>query len=432
MITKFSQKGIEYSLYFIAISFPLHYNISNFGIAFLVLSSIINVFTSKKYCLKKVLSKKDSKLAFALIGLYVFYLISLIYTKNFNYGIKILEYKLSLFVLPIIFLYIDISKKTVLSLLKTYSASIALCSLFLLFRSVVSYFNNDQLLVYEEFSSIISLHAIFLSYYIFLAIVIVGYLAINNGLKSNEKILAYFSIPVLIVALVFLASKNVIVILLLFTISYFIFKLVNRNFNIKELILSLFAIVVIILLSSQLKIVSERVNEIRSISGIENIEKIDNGGKLEHVDRAKFNGTSLRLTLWHLGVDKVLCENRIFFGLSPGDHKGQMNKVYEEVGLNPWFNNYNMHNQFVQVLVELGLVGLILYLLIYIIAFRIGLKSKNHLFIIFIAGILFFQMTESILERNKGIVFVVFFLLLLPKLKIPMDENRDIRYKGNS
>lgn len=417
MINSLSQKGINYSLYFIAVSFPLHYNISNFGIAFLVLSSILNFLTKKNYSFKHILNKNEAKLSLALIGLFALYLISLVYTNNLSYGTKILEYKLSLFVLPIVFLNIDISKKTVLSVLKVYSISIVICSLFLLFNSIVSYYKSAHLLVYEDFSSAISLHAIFLSYYTFLAILIIEYLRVKNLLKSNQKLLAYIGIPILIIALVFLASKNVMVILLLFAIIYFTYKFINRRFKIKELFLSVIVIVIITALSFQLTAVKNRVVELRSISGIENIQKIKSGEKLEHVDRAKFNGTSLRLTLWYLGIDKLMDQNQLFLGLSPGDYRDEINEVYDQVGLNPWFKNYNMHNQFIQILVELGIVGLISYLLIYISAFKIGLRTKNYLFLIFLISILFFQMSESIIERNKGIVFVVFFILLLPKLK---------------
>src|SRR5690554_82907 len=189
MLNSLSQKGINYSLYFIAVSFPLHYKISNFGIVFLVLSSIINCFTTKGFSLKNNLSKNELKLSLALIGLFALYLISLIYTTNLSYGVKILEYKLSLFVLPIVFLSIDISKKTALSVLKVYSISIVLCSFFLLLNLIVYYFKNAQLLVYEDFSSIISLHAIFLSYYIFLAIVVIEYFRVKNLFKSYEKLL---------------------------------------------------------------------------------------------------------------------------------------------------------------------------------------------------------------------------------------------------
>lgn len=417
MINSLSQKGINYSLYFIAVSFPLHYNISNFGIAFLVLSSILNFLTKKNYSFKQILNKNEAKLSLALIGLFALYLISLVYTTNLSYGTKILEYKLSLFVLPIVFLNIDISKKTILSVLKVYSTSIVICSLFLLFNSIASYYKSVHLLVYEDFSSAISLHAIFLSYYTFLAILIIEYLRVKNLLKSNQKLLAYIGIPILIISLVFLASKNVMVILLLFALIYFTYKFINRRFKIKELLLSVFVIVIITALSFQLTAVKNRVVELRSISGIENIQKIKSGEKLEHVDRAKFNGTSLRLTLWYLGIDKLMDQNQLFLGLSPGDYRDEINEVYDQVGLNPWFKNYNMHNQFIQILVELGIVGLISYLLIYIFAFKIGLRTKNYLFLIFLISILFFQMSESIIERNKGIVFVVFFILLLPKLK---------------
>mgnify|MGYP000147367369 CR=1 FL=1 len=127
-------------------------------------------------------------------------------------------------------------------------------------------------------------------------------------------------------------------------------------------------------------------------------------------------------------IDKMIKENTLWLGYSPGDRRSVVNEEFYKNGLNPWYENYNIHNQFVQVLAELGIIGLILYITIHLSLFLSALKEKNFLLVALLVGFTIFQMTESIIERNKGIVFFVFFLILLQQFNTHLNENRNTRY----
>jgi len=423
-INKIAHKGIIFSLYYIAVSFILPLQISNIGVAFLVLCWIIERLSSNENLRDSFTKQKSNLISWGFIAFYFWQVLSLLHTNNLDYGLKIIEYKLSLFVLPVVFLSIRIERERLIGLLKAYTTSIAICSIFLLVNSLYSYKLNEGLLFYENFTAIIQLHAVFFSYYIFLALLIVFYLFKNLKLKKLEKYFFGFSVMAFVISLVFLASKNVIIAIFLFSVCYLILRLSNQKLNLKEALSMLLVAIALVSLSYSLPVVQQRINEVGSLEGISNIQKIKKGEKLQNEDRTKFNGTSLRLSLWYLGVSEVFRQDNILLGLSSGDFRNDMNAVYDKVGLYPWFRNYNMHNQFVQIFVELGLIGLIVYLSIYLIAIQISFKSKNYLLLAFLIGLILFQLTESILERNKGIVFVVFFFLILSKLK-KSHENRD-------
>lgn len=416
MLSKLSHKGIVFSLYFIAITFPLPYAISNLGIALLVLSWIVSRLTLKPKNEYNFFSWKNS-IALGFIGLFLWQVISLLYTNDFSHGLKMIEYKLSLFVLPIVLWNIQLKQKQIISILKSYIISIFLVVSFLTTRSLWSYHFNDNLLVYKDFTSILQLHSIFLAYYIFLAILLVYHLFKEKLLLKRERILYGLSLVFFVFGLVLATSRNVIISMVLLSIVYIVYKGIANRVSLKETIIAVLTVLIIGVLSSRIQLVEERIDEIGSFYGTANIEKIKNGGVLDIDDRAKFNGTSLRLTMWYLGINELLEENRLLIGLSAGDFRNEMNEVYTRVGLNPWFKNYNMHNQFVQTLVELGLIGLVIYSFVYITAFIQAFRTRNFVLFFFCAGVVFFQLTEAVLERNKGIVFIVFFFLLLPKLK---------------
>jgi len=227
--------------------------------------------------------------------------------------------------------------------------------------------------------------------------------------------------------LVISASKNVLIVS---TLSLFIilsYQLIKNKITWKTTLLvgSILVIVSVAFVSSPN--IQKRLSELGSFEGIENLEKVQQGEILSHEDRLLFNGTSLRIFLWVTGAEIVAKNDAQLIGLTPADRRAIINEEYYKNGMNPSYENFNLHNQFVQTYVELGLVGLVLYLSIIGIAFLIALKNKNQILLLFLSAFVVFQITESVLERNKGIVFFMFFIFFLQQLRPSQNENRDNR-----
>ncbi|PCI98565.1 MAG: hypothetical protein COB15_05895 [Flavobacteriales bacterium] len=286
-------------------------------------------------------------------------------------------------------------------------------------NSGVNYITKGELLTYHSFTetdSLLDVHAVFYSYFIFFSILILTYFYRNGLGIKNKYIIALMSLP-LVASLVFAASKNVMVITFV-TIVLYLFFILIKEIRWKQLVLVGVGLILALFMVAKLPMVKNRIVELTDFSGIENYEKIKNREKLTAPEREALNGTSLRLAFWYIGITEVFNHNRILLGLSPGDSKALLNFRYDELNLLPFLENYNMHNQFVQMFVEFGVVGLILYLCLITLLILASIKNRNLLMLIFVVGFLFFQLSESLLERNKGILFFVFFLLLLLKLNI--------------
>ena len=69
----------------------------------------------------------------------------------------------------------------------------------------------------------------------------------------------------------------------------------------------------------------------------------------------------------------------------------------------------NPHNQLLQTLVALGLLGGITLILTLIAPLVLAIKKSHFLYSFFILLILINLLTESILERQAGVIFYAFF-----------------------
>lgn len=418
--------GIQSSLIFISITFPLPFNISNLGVVALLLFWVSDKIVNRSAFAYKQLPLNKRAILLAFVALFVIQITALLFTTNIEHGIKNVESKLSLLVIPIILFDLTISRSKLIQLLKYFVYSMALCSVYLLLNSVYHYWSEGELLTYHDFVGPLDFHAIFYSYYIFLATLFCIYLFLQSNPSRTEKALYMLSLALYTCGLIISASKNVLAVTVLFLLFGFIYRSLRTRIKIKEVILALTIGVISVVVIAKIPTINERLKEIVDLRGMSNYHKVKRGEILNNDDVQEFNGTSLRILLWDLGINRLMEENRLFVGLSPGDRRDIMNNELDQIGLLYYYENYNLHNQFIQTFVELGLLGLLIYILLHVLIISQAIQQKNMLLLAFVIGLVFFQMTESVIERNKGIVYYCFFLSILLMLN-SKNENRDIR-----
>jgi O-antigen ligase len=79
---------------------------------------------------------------------------------------------------------------------------------------------------------------------------------------------------------------------------------------------------------------------------------------------------------------------------------------------------YNYHGQFLQTLSAVGLLGfLFLFFSLLIPAYNLGLKNKNYLLLAFMFMVFVSFITESMLERQAGVIVYAFFISFLVFIK---------------
>jgi len=127
-------------------------------------------------------------------------------------------------------------------------------------------------------------------------------------------------------------------------------------------------------------------------------------------DSATFSGTNLKVRMWTALYEEVISVHPLA-GIGPVNVDHIVRHAYSRHGLvEPAEQNYNSHNQYIEAWVHHGLFGLFSLLLLYGYYFYVGVSRRNHLMIVAMLVIIVASITESLLMRQKGILFLSFFI----------------------
>jgi O-antigen ligase len=119
-----------------------------------------------------------------------------------------------------------------------------------------------------------------------------------------------------------------------------------------------------------------------------------------------------RMLIWETSIIQIA--KSPVFGHGSGDSKSIMNEGYKIIGYEYGIKrNRNCHNQYFETLLSTGLVGLLILLGWFFLAFKMGWETQNYVLCIFLAIIALNILTESMLERQQGTYFVAFLGSLL-------------------
>jgi O-antigen ligase len=125
-----------------------------------------------------------------------------------------------------------------------------------------------------------------------------------------------------------------------------------------------------------------------------------------------YNSTTGRMEIWKESFE-VLRSNWLL-GTGTGDIKDELVKTYMSHDFKYGYEKQlNTHNEYLQIWVSIGLIGLILILLVHIIPL---LQFKNYpdlIFPLFIAVCALNALTEATLETQRGVLFFAFFFSLM-------------------
>jgi O-antigen ligase len=129
------------------------------------------------------------------------------------------------------------------------------------------------------------------------------------------------------------------------------------------------------------------------------------------------SGDQVRLVMWTVSV-KAWSNNPL--GVGTGNVDECLSKELKRIGQNELAKlgenreiRYNPHNQFLQIGLEIGILGLIVFLYTMVSAIRRGLFHQNWFLILLVSCLLFNCLFESMLQRQTGIVFFTFWICLL-------------------
>jgi O-antigen ligase len=122
-----------------------------------------------------------------------------------------------------------------------------------------------------------------------------------------------------------------------------------------------------------------------------------------------------RLIIWRSAIN-LIKENPIL-GVGIGDVRTELTDEYirageEKLGI----ERLNAHNQFLEVFIEGGVIGFIMFITILGFMIFIAINEKNLLYGLFILMIFVFFMFETVLYRLAGVAFFSLFSFIIPQM----------------
>lgn len=458
MSSKLTSNLYFYSLLYIALSIPFQWKYLPFSVGITMLGL---VWFLGGDLLQKIKKFTSNPYAILLSGLYLLYLISILYSENTSYGFTDLLLKLPLLLCPIFLSTTDkLNAAQYLAVLRTFAMSTFFAAIATLGIGYYNYLNTGLIKYFFYHDLTIFMHSAYYALYALFSITIFIYL-FQKTQHKNSKIL-YSVMGFSLGFFLFLLSSRMQILIFILLLTVYILAIAFQK---KRIIFGIIILGVtyacIVLLITTLPRTSARLNQTKN--------------NLESISYSKTNSDA-RVQIWE-AASKVIKKNYLF-GTGVGDVKDKLvvqygklsendtekekrikEKIIEIQNNKKWLqhikqkakeNNisvedqlfmdaifvlnakqsrykyfikrdYNYHAQFLQTLSAVGFLGFLLLLFSMLIpAYNLGWKNKNYLLLAFMFMVFVSFITESMLERQAGLILFAFFssFLILCKKEI--------------
>src|SRR5665213_1375270 len=326
------------------------------------------------------------------------------------------ERSVSWFVFPVLFVTIDrLDFRSVKKILLAFVAANLCGSFCCLWRAYLEYKATDYINVfyYHHLSEHIGINAIYFSMYCVFSIYILIYYFLFKKQNFLVWLVCLAATGYLTVFVVLLSSKTMIFLLYISALSFAAYCVYYFRHKWGALILLLLLVAIPVLLI-KFPYVNARMHDtqLREYRGTADDQ----------------NGLAVRGVLW--GASWDLISARPVLGWGRYTVQGLLRKKYVQMGFNVGAKgNFNSHNQYLYTWLCYGLVGLCIYLVYAGTLLSVYLRRKNFLGICLLSLFILANITECMLEVQKGVVFFFLFgnLLLFhtmnPKSRPPEDDN---------
>ena len=397
--------------------------------------SIGILFTTALFFLKKNNFKTETALLLPML-LYVLMVLSFFWSIDKFTTTKSLSKEICLLLIPLVFIFSNkILKQQKEKIIKYYSYSIVLFSIYFIVRAFIKYFSSDSNVFFSHELVTKELNAV--HYSIFVSFSLLYFITQETNTIKTVLIQLF-----LISFLILLQSKIVIITTVFLTSLYFFFYSKSANKMRLRNIVMLGIVFFSFLFFNRIKekiefefqlnkdnnightVIPKEIVGDRIISMKEAWEK----DKFEQTDF--FSGASFRMYQFRIFLEIMNEENVLFQGLGLNasykkiEEKGLKYNLYKGNETTEGYQKKNFHNQYIQVFAELGIVGFVLLLLILFVNLKNALKNKDFVHIAFAILMISLFLTESFLWRQRGVVFFIVFYCLFNTIHLSEKEKK--------
>jgi O-antigen ligase len=356
---------------------------------------------------------KPAFLFILFIGLFIWQIAGLLFADSLNMGIERISKRLSFFLFPLVLFYPGGKiSKNINQIIRLFPICTFLYIIYCfgnaLHNSLIlqdgKWIFNPHPLAFDfenhffglRFSDIV--HPSYLAMYVLISILISSESLFDNSLTVIKRCLWLIISIVFLIVIYLLSSRAGVMAAMIVLPLYFLFKF-YRKFS-KWIIVLLLIILVTGL------VVLVRTNSRINYS-------------LEGISKTNINETvekDVRFIIWKSAMGVI--EQNLILGVGTGDASEELKKEFTRRGyVEGYYDTLNAHNQYIEILLENGLIGLILFLSILGYMSYIAISQQNLLLGLFIIMMVVFFLFETVLNRLAGITFFPFFTFLFMHVK---------------
>lgn len=405
-----SSLGIKLAWYIaslVAFLLPIYPKILPFSIFLMCLIFLI-VFNWKR-CKDFLFVKGKLESLILFTSLYFIYVIGLFYTSNTFMGLRDLETKFSIFLMPLLFILfaprftIEREFLLVAYVLGCIVAALICFGNVLFYLIKVKYFSIEVINIREDILEFFAegkfslwIHPSYRGIYFIFAIIFLLWYIEKKRHKAYAMYFFIFCIVILSLFILFSVARVSMLILLFTYIGYFLYLVILKRKVWKGISFLSFFLIVVLLFYLFFPPIQWRLGKV--FAGIRQLTADDYSEEFKEE----------RVLLWQIGL-KVAIAN-LPFGVGTGDVKDALLPIYQQNNMFLEFNKQmNPHNQYLQTSIALGAMGLTALLCNIIIPLIVALRRRDFLYAMFLIIISFAFLFESILETQAGVVFYAFF-----------------------
>lgn len=350
-----------------------------------------------------------------LLWMFLFFIMvvtSVFLSSNFHKGLRYLDPRLPLAYFPasvgLLRLKKDLRDKILLGFAWLTTSIMVLCLCWSLNRS--EYFKKPEFLYNDSFTEILKQQSIYISLLVNLAIYVFTYHILYK--KNRYRGWMILAIIFLFAISYLLASRNLMLVLYLFTVGfafYYIFKqkkYLEGATLLVGLVLGVFMI---------FKFFPKTINRYKELvyTGFD----YKNMGKESHynmeVTKDQWNGANFRMAAWRCGWELFLSSP--LKGVDIGDKRDVLMDKYREKDFQFALKTQkNVHNNYLDILYSMGLIGLTCFLVGWVILpLMFAKRFKDWLSILIILTFAIAWVTEIYFDRSLGGMLTGFFIPFL-------------------
>jgi O-antigen ligase len=346
-----------------------------------------------------------------IVLFYLLHFVSALASENRKEGFSYLVLRLPLLAFVLVLGWIYIRQALKARILYAYAVITTLAALFCMVWGLFQYqaTQNAALLYNDSLTAVIDRQSVYVANMVNLAVFSFIYLLSIRSILLPKRILIYAAILVLLVTNFLLASRIGITILYGTLFCLAVYYIIQKR---KFLVGAAFVLGLAAAAFLFVQVFPKTINRFRELTytGYEYSHKGVESHYNMQVTPDQWNGANIRLAVWNCGWELV--EKHPVWGVQVGDKMDRLMDVYAEKQFNfAYDNRRNLHNNYLDVLVAFGVIGLILFLAgFFVIPFIKSVQTRDLFGMLVIPAFALSLVPETYMDRSLGNMLLAFFI----------------------